>query len=135
MLGSYGDGGASNDLVVATSGGAPAQTVYYFDYTDQTWYYTSSQAMVRMNFDQSAGITQVQETMFSVVPNPANDAILITTKDGASGDIIISSLAGQVVYTGKLNGVSSSIPTSTLTAGIYLVSVNQGAAQKLVIQH
>ncbi|MFN5735139.1 MAG: hypothetical protein ACK444_03750, partial [Flavobacteriales bacterium] len=78
VVGSYGDGGVTNDLVIASSGGAPIQTVFYFDYTDQTWYYTSSQTMVRMNFDQASGIYENQEAIFELSPNPAQHEVTIS---------------------------------------------------------
>ena len=51
VISSYGDGGTTNDLVVSTSGSSAAQTTFYFDHTDQTWYYTTSTPMVRLNFN------------------------------------------------------------------------------------
>ena len=50
VLGSYGDGGATNDLMISTAGVSEASTSYYYDMTDYTWYYTTSTPMVRMNF-------------------------------------------------------------------------------------
>ncbi|MFM7596444.1 MAG: T9SS type A sorting domain-containing protein [Flavobacteriales bacterium] len=135
MIGSYGDGGASNDLVVASAGGAPAQTVYYFDYTDQTWYYTSSQVMVRMNFDQAAGVTTFQETGFSIQPNPANDELNIILNEAAQGHVSIFSVTGTEVYTGNIQGGVLGINTQFLDSGIYFVSVNHGTARKVIIQH
>lgn len=135
MVGSYGDGGASNDLVVASSGGAPAQTVYYFDYTDQTWYYTSSQVMVRMNFDQAAGIQAANDVAFSIQPNPANEELFITLEEGSQGNITIVTVTGSVVYTGAVQSGIQGIDTRALDSGIYFVSVNDGATRKVVIQH
>ena len=135
MVGSYGDGGASNDLVVASAGGAPAQTVYYLDYTDQTWYYTSSQVMVRMNFDQAAGIQAANEVAFSIQPNPANEELYITLEEGVQGNITLVSVTGSVVYTGAVQSGIQGIDTRALDSGIYFVSINNGATRKVVIQH
>jgi len=135
MVGSYGDGGASNDLVVASSGGAPAQTVYYLDYTDQTWYYTTSQVMVRMNFDQSAGIQKSTEIGFSVQPNPANEVLNIILEEGAQGIVSLFSVTGSTVYTGTIHNGILGIDTRALDSGIYFVSLNNGVARKVVIQH
>lgn len=135
MVGSYGDGGASNDLVVASAGGAPAQTVYYLDYTDQTWYYTTSQVMVRMNFDQAAGIQTSTEIGFSVQPNPANEVLNIILEEGAQGTVSIVSVTGSTVYTGTIHNGMLGIDTRALDSGIYFVSLNNGVARKVVIQH
>ena len=135
MVGSYGDGGASNDLVVAYAGGAPAQTVYYLDYTDQTWYYTTSQVMVRMNFDQAAGIQTSTEIGFSVQPNPANEVLNIILEEGAQGIVSLFSVTGSTVYTGTIHNGILGIDTRALDSGIYFVSLNNGVARKVVIQH
>jgi hypothetical protein len=135
MLGSYGDGGTSNDLVVASAGGAPAQTVYYLDYTDQTWYYTTSQVMVRMNFNQAAGIQTSTEIGFSVQPNPANEVLNIILEEGAQGIVSLVSVTGSTVYTGPIHNGMLGIDTRALDSGIYFVSLNNGVARKVVIQH
>ncbi|MCF8220808.1 MAG: T9SS type A sorting domain-containing protein, partial [Cryomorphaceae bacterium] len=135
MLGSYGDGGASNDLVVASAGGAPAQTVYYLDYTDQTWYYTTSQVMVRMNFNQAAGIQTSTEIGFSVQPNPSNEVLNIILEEGAQGVVSLVSVTGSTVYTGPIHNGMLGIDTRALDSGIYFVSLNNGVARKVVIQH
>jgi hypothetical protein len=135
ILGTYGDGGTSNDLVVASAGGAPAQTVYYLDYTDQTWYYTTSQVMVRMNFDQAAGIQTTSEIGFSIQPNPANEELYITLEEGAQGTISIVSVTGSTVYTGTIHHGIQGIDTRDLDSGIYFLAVNHGAARKVIIQH
>lgn len=139
MLGSYGDGGASNDLVVAAAGGAPASTVYYYDYTDQTWYYTSSQAMVRMNFDQAAGIQTMESTnAMQLLPNPANTWVTLSLAAPVAGDLTLVDLAGKVVYTAKMNGVTATVATQNLMNGVYFVTVTDGkntTSQKLMIQN
>jgi hypothetical protein len=135
ILGTYGDGGTSNDLVVASSGGAPAQTVYYLDYTDQTWYYTTSQVMVRMNFDQAAGIQTTTEIGFTIQPNPANEVLNITLEEGAQGTISLVSVTGCTVYTGTIHNGIQGIDTRALDSGIYFASLNNGVARKVVIQH
>ncbi len=136
VVGSYGDGGVTNDLVIASSGGAPIQTVFYFDYTDQTWYYTSSQTMVRMNFDQSSGIDEtLAEVGFQLYPNPAQNEVKVVTGANTEGTVKVYNLAGQEVYTTVIQGLNAHINTSTLMNGVYMVSINGGSTKKLVIQH
>ena len=53
VAGSNGDGGATDDLIVCTCGQSEAQTSFYYDMTNTTWYYTSSTPMVRMNFSNA----------------------------------------------------------------------------------
>lgn len=113
VVGAYGDGGATNDFVTATGGEAEAQTVFYFDGTDQTWYYTTSCPMVRMNMDEdewiAAGIEEV-ETNFNLqqnIPNPATGNTSIFFEMTSADDVMLSitDLNGKLIETinvGKL---------------------------------
>lgn len=135
VVGSYGDGGVSNDLVIASSGGAPTQTVFYFDYTDQTWYYTSSQTMIRMNFDQASGMEETAEPDFQLHPNPAQNHVTLTLNYNYDGIIQVFNVAGQCVKTQKMQGLTTNLSTSELNDGVYFIKMNGGNAQKLIVQH
>ncbi len=136
MVGSYGDGGTTNDLVTASSGASAPQTTYYFDYTDQTWYYTTSNVMVRMNFNPAiVGITE-NEMVFSVYPNPASDEITVSSSL-TEGTITLSDVAGKLVKTTSLSGLSTSLNTVGLNNGVYYVTVSNGtttSTEKVVIK-
>lgn len=130
VAGSNGDGGATNDLVVGTAGPAPAQTCYYYDMTDLTWYYTTSQPMVRMNFDPALGVKeQVASFGVEVAPNPAADATQVSFNVKNTSDAIINviDMAGKVVATQTLAAVNGAqnveINTTALNSGMYTVSV------------
>jgi hypothetical protein len=131
VAGSNGDGGATNDLVVGTAGPAPVQTCYYYDMTDLTWYYTTSQPMVRMNFDPALGMKETANNFgLEVAPNPATDATNVTFNVKNTSDVIINviDMAGKVVATQTLSGVNGTqaveINTSALNSGMYTVNVN-----------
>ncbi len=130
VAGSNGDGGATNDLVVGTAGPAPVQTCYYYDMTDLTWYYTTSQPMVRMNFDPALGVKeQVASFGVEVAPNPAADATQVSFNVKNTSDAIINviDMAGKIVATQTLAAVNGAqnveINTSALNSGMYTVSV------------
>jgi hypothetical protein len=130
VAGSNGDGGATNDLVVGTAGPAPVQTCYYYDMTDLTWYYTTSQPMVRMNFDPALGVNEeVASFGLEVAPNPASDAtnVTFTVKNTTDAIINVIDMAGKVVATQTLAGINGTqnvaINTSALNNGMYTVSV------------
>ena len=139
MVGSYGDGGVSNDLITGTSGSSAPSTAFYYDYTDQTWYYTSSSPMVRMNFDPSLGLNEnTSESEFSIYPNPSNNFVNIQFKNETDGMIYIKNIAGQVVKTVKVNDLNTNISTQDLSAGTYLItwmSKGKTSTSKLLIQH
>lgn len=138
VLGSFGDGGATDDLVISTAGVSEASTSYYFDMTDLTWYYTTSTPMVRMNFDPSVGVNEVQDNLgLRVFPNPANEVINISLNKEVSATITLLDVSGKVVRTQTLNGISTSINTASLNSGVYFVTINDGTSvstQKVVIK-
>jgi hypothetical protein len=131
VAGSFGDGGATNDLVVGTAGTSEAQTTFYFDYTDITWYYTTSTPMVRMNFDPTLSMKEAANNFgLEVAPNPATDATNVTFNVKNTSDVIINviDMAGKVVATQTLSDVNGTqaveINTSALNSGMYTVNVN-----------
>ena len=138
VLGSYGDGGATNDLVISTAGVSEASTSYYYDMTDNTWYYTTSTPMVRMNFDPSVGVNEVEDNLgLRVFPNPANEVINISLNKEVSATLTLLDVSGKVVRTQSLNGISTSINTASLNSGVYFVTINDGTSvstQKVVIK-
>lgn len=144
VVGSYGDGGASNDLVVATAGVSEAQTTFYYDMTDATWYYTTSTPMVRMNFNPALGVNEVENTYaLSVFPNPANTnaTVSFSLNNEANVSINVTDLSGKVVYSnvlGTVNGTQSvNVNTDALNSGVYMVNVTVDgnvSTQKLVIR-
>ena len=138
VIGSYGDGGATNDLVTASSGSTTPQTTFYYDYTDQTWYYTTSNVMVRMNFDPILSVNEIENTFgLSVYPNPANEVINVSLNKSIKAAISVVDVAGKVVKTSSINGLTSSINSSDLTNGVYYVTITDGnsvATEKVVIK-
>jgi hypothetical protein len=138
VLGSYGDGGASDDLIISTAGVSEASTSYYYDMTDNTWYYTTSTPMVRMNFDPSVGVNEVENNLgLRVFPNPSNEVINISLNKEVSASLTLLDVSGKVVKTQALNGISTSINTASLNSGVYFVTINDGTSvsiQKVVIK-
>jgi hypothetical protein len=135
VAGSNGDGGASNDLVVGTAGVSEAQTSFYLDLTDNTWYYTTSTPMVRMNFSP-ANVEEVNTVNLSVYPNPASDVITVSSTL-TEGTITVTDVAGKLVKSTELNGLSTTINTTGLNNGVYYVTVSNGSAtstEKVVVK-
>jgi hypothetical protein len=127
VVGSYGDGGATNDLVAASSGASEPQTSFYFDYTDNTWYYTTSNVMVRMNFDPSLSVnTLAKENGLLVYPNPAQEVITIQLKEEIDATFTLMDSKGVEVRSNDLTGLFTTINTTGLSNGIYFLSINDG---------
>lgn len=141
---SNGDGGNSDDLVVGTAGVSAAQTSFYFDMTNTTWYYTTSTPMVRMNFSNASITENNIINTFSVSPNPANGNanIALTGNSGADVSISMVDLTGKEVYNTTINGVNGtanvSVDTQKFGNGLYMVSVSSNgttATKKLVVRN
>ena len=145
VVGSFGDGGATDDLVVGTAGNSEAQTSYYFDMTDQTWYYTSSTPMVRIDFQDNATIEE-NAAAFDVVmyPNPATEVTTLSfnLKNNAAVNVIVTDLTGKTVAANALTNAtvgknSVEINTAEMAAGVYTVSFvanNTTITKKLVVR-
>jgi hypothetical protein len=126
VLGSYGDGGASDDLIISTAGVSEASTSYFYDMTDNTWYYTTSTPMVRMNFDPSL-----------LSPTSALLSGTATICAGSSTNLSVAVTGGVPPYTVTVtNGTNNytatgsspvSIPVSPAITSTYtIVSVTGG---------
>ncbi len=138
MVGSYGDGGSTNDLVTASSGSSTPQTTFYYDYTDQTWYYTTSNVMVRMNFDPILSVNEFKDIIeFSVYPNPVTDEINIHLNKTKDALISISDITGKILKTTEINGLTTKLFSGDLSCGVYHVIINDGSGisnSKLIIK-
>lgn len=144
VAGSNGDGGATNDLIVGTCGQSEALTTFYLDLTDNTWYYTSSTPMVRMNFSNASVNENSLLSSFNVSPNPAtgNTTIALNSKTGAEAIISIVDVTGKEVYNTlvtSLNGTTSiEVNTTAFGNGMYLVNVYTNgtkSSKKLIVRN
>jgi len=144
VVGSLGDGGATNDLVVGTSGASEAQTSFYLDLTNTTWYYTTATPMVRMNFSSASIEENVASHSFSVSPNPAagSTTIALSGKTGADVTVSIVDIAGKEVYNNVVSSLSGTASLEVNTAafgnGMYLVNVVSNGtktSKKLVVRN
>lgn len=127
VVGSYGDGGATDDFVVGTSGISEAQTTFYLDGNDNTgtWYYSTSTPMVRMNFNASLSVAENANANVSIYPNPVVDEATIEVTGTTASAVTVIDLAGKVVYSSNVaEGTSKvSFSTANFSAGVYTVNV------------
>jgi hypothetical protein len=144
VAGSNGDGGATDDLIVGTCGQSEAQTTFYLDLTDNTWYYTSATAMVRMNFSNASVNENSLLNSFNVSPNPAagSATIALSGKAGADATISIVDVTGKEVYNtlvSSLNGTATvEVNTAAFGNGMYLVNVYSNgtkSSKKLIVRN
>lgn len=94
--------------------------------------------MVRLTDDPTANISEVENTFgLNVYPNPANEVINVSLNKSINATISVVDVAGKVVKTSSINGMTSSINASDLTNGIYYVTIAEGnstSTQKVVIK-
>lgn len=120
VVGSYGDAGATDDLVIAAAGTSEPQTSNLYDEPTTTWFYVTSTPWVRLNFDAAIGVEENEvagATLGQNFPNPANGntSINYTLTNNADVMIQITDLSGKVI---------SVINEGAKTAGTYTVDVN-----------
>lgn len=143
VIGSYGDGGATDDFVVGTSGISEAQTTFYLDGNENTgtWYYSTSTPMVRMNFNASLSVSEnTANVNVNVFPNPVVGEATIEVNGAVASAITVLDLAGKVVYsTNAAEGTSKvSFSTANFSAGVYTVNVSTNAGtvtKKMVVKN
>ena len=138
------EGGNGADLVVATAGKSNPQTSYIKDETD-TWFYISSTPMIRMNFQNATGLSELKTvSSLNIYPNPANISANVSFELNNDTDvnIAVSDLTGKTVYSNKLGNMNSgshnvTINTDKMSNGIYIVNFEANGittSQKLVVK-
>ncbi|NBU91598.1 MAG: T9SS C-terminal target domain-containing protein [Flavobacteriia bacterium] len=143
VVGSLGDAGATNDLVVGTSGVSEAQTSYYLDLTNTTWYYTTGTPMVRMNFSNASLDETSLAPSFDIAPNPASGVTTISLGNTSSdATLTILDVTGKEVLHQAIsswNGAKShEINTANFGNGVYFVNVASNGimrTKKLVVRN
>ena len=87
--------------------------------------------MFRLNLDDvevysGVGISNVENTTFTIFPNPATTSIKVT----GEGNAVISNILGQTVTSATVNGVAE-INVSNLESGVYFINMN-GVSKKFI---
>ena len=127
VVGSF-DGG----LRVSNAGSSEEQTSFLYDVPTDTWFFTTSTPVVRLNFDPILNINEnsLQVTNASIYPNPTTttSTVEFNLTDASEATISVTDLSGKIVSErnlGQLNaGVNSTdINTSSFNAGIYYVTI------------
>jgi len=66
-----------------------------------------------------------EEIIVKLYPNPANDYIIIETKDLLDNTYRISNTKGQIVLSGKINSEEFKIDVSEFNTGTFFINVDQ----------
>jgi hypothetical protein len=138
------DGGAGDDLIVATSGTSLPQTSHFLDET-LTWFYTTSTPMVRMNFNASLALNELDHKVgMNIFPNPSNGNVNVTfnLQSQKEVSIIVTDLAGKVALTNEMGTLNLgahkvTLNTESLSNGVYMVNIianGVSSIEKLVVR-
>ena len=110
------------------------------------WYYTTSTAMVRLNFDPSAtapvSVTELTTEKFDIYPNPNNGLfnLEIANSQATTMTLDIHNILGQSVYSDKLTDVlniNKQIDLTHLEKGFYNVTLSSNGlstTKKVIVQ-
>jgi hypothetical protein len=131
-------GGAN--VLIGTSGTSPAQASFFYRQSNDTWYYTTSTPMVRMNFAQNIGIGEANVHngigLGQNYPNPANNGstrIDFSLEHAAPVTMELRDVSGKLVQT-LVNGVMSEgvhhvdVNTAKLGVGVYFYTLTTDKA-------
>ena len=118
---------------IASSQVDPANTSGYVFEANKTYHFTASMGPNGQNdcvtitvSDGIVGIEEVENTTFSIYPNPATTTIKVT----GEGNAVISNILGQSVKSASVNGAAE-INVSDLESGVYFINMN-GVTKKFI---
>jgi hypothetical protein len=140
-------GSTFDEFSIALAGTSPDQTSFVFGDVGpngETWYFTTSTPMVRMNFDPSLNIqnNEAQNLKVNLYPNPAKEMATLefSLESNADYKLEVLDITGKSVFNSNATantGVNQiNIPTENLNEGIYIykLTVNGNAiSNKFVV--
>jgi hypothetical protein len=127
VVGTFGPG-----LRVASAGTSEPQTTFFLDMFDGTWYYQTGTPYVRLNFDPSAGIEEMEGTVSkaTVYPNPSVGTTTVDYSLANAADVTIqlTDVSGKVIAswnegTQEAGDHSLSFDAASFNSGIYYVTI------------
>lgn len=83
--------------------------------------------VVKLGPDNLENLTFTQETTISLFPNPTKDNLTLKLDYfSPSQEISISDIQGKIIHTQKIEGLTTTINTSSFEKGIYFLNVIDG---------
>jgi hypothetical protein len=133
--------GGTEDLVIQAGGTTPNgdASVWIYDPTATTggpWFYMTTKPKIRMGFDATIGVNELESDYLSLgqnVPNPTNGSTTISYSLTQASTISfeIVDVTGKVVYTENVGNKAAGVYTlnlnaSNFAAGVYYYSMTAG---------
>lgn len=128
VVGAFGAG-----LKISNAGTTEPQTSFFKDLLDDTWYYTTSIPVVRLNFDPTIGIneTSTEISGVSIYPNPASSSVNLEMNIANPSEVSIqvTDLSGKIVATQNLGFLplgknQTTIQSASFKNGLYYLTVS-----------
>lgn len=128
VVGAFGAG-----LEISNSGISEPQTSFFLDMLDNTWYYTTSTPVVRLNFDPTIGINEnsTEISGVSIYPNPSSSSVNLEMNIATPSEVSIqvTDLSGKVVATQNLGFLplgknQTTIQSASFNNGLYYVTIS-----------
>lgn len=85
----------------------------------------SAVQMIIVNVEECVGLTELNNSLFNVYPNPASDMITVSGK-AAARTIAVSDVSGRIVLATSSDQSVSILDLRLLSAGVYYISILQG---------
>jgi hypothetical protein len=132
VVGSF-DGG----LRVSNAGSSEPQTSFLFDVPSDTWFFTTSTPVVRLNFDPILSVnentTQVADAVIYPNPTSSTSTVEFSLVNASEAVVSVTDLSGKIVSErnlGQLNAGANAteINTTSFNAGIYYVTVSSNGS-------
>jgi hypothetical protein len=133
-------------LRVSNAGSSAEQTSFLKDLATDTWFFTTSTPVVRLNFDPILSVNenslQVADAVIYSNPTSSTSTVEFNLVNASEATISVTDLSGKIVSErnlGQLNAGANAteINTTSFNAGIYYVTVssNGSAVTKKLIKN
>lgn len=141
-----GDGGATDDVELATSGVSPTGFSYFYAADDDAWYLQPQTPIVRLSFNPAfhIGLEELSNVSeLNVFPNPATDEVSVdfNVTDASDLKVEVLDMTGKVLETvldaANVTGAqNSSVNISDYAAGMYVINIttNEGSIQRKFVK-
>lgn len=130
-------GSFDSGLRVSNAGSSAEQTSFLYDVPTDTWFFTTSTPVVRLNFDPILNVNEnaLQVADAVIYPNPTYSMSIVEFNlvNASETTISITDLSGKIVTERNLGQLSAGanateINTTSFNAGIYYVTVSSNGS-------